>query len=487
MRIREAGGLVRSGAVLVLAVVALVGMLRLPSFVHQLFDPDEAALAAQGISVRDGGTLYVDATDRKPPLVPFLYAGSFAATGSTDLRPVHVLAALALVGAALVVASEARRRDGPEAGWWAAGLCAAGALAFFPVDAQAANFAHFAILPGAAAIVASRRGRWSTALAGGVFLGVAVLCRQSWIIGVVPAMVGAALAGRVRHALVTLAGLAAAIGAVAFVVPFGRFWHWTFSANGGFVLAGAPLGKTAGAFAVTVLTFVALHVTLVALVAMSARRRIGDRLAWRSDIDLWLWVLTGCVSVVAGFRFFGHYWLQVVPPACLLAAPLAVRLQPRLRRLAVAGVALPTIAAFAAAWTPSTFRHLQSPRRLASYADAHTRAGRPVMVWGTFPEVYWAADRPPGGALVHDDFVTGKSGGRPSSPKTIADATPGAYEDLLHQLRRRPPDLILDTSTADLRGYGAYPIRLFGTLRRFVDRHYRRAAVVDRVVIYRRR
>ncbi len=468
-------------------MVALVAVLRLPSFVHQLFDPDEAALAAQGISVRDGGTLYVDATDRKPPLVPFLYAASFAATRSTDLRPLHGIAALALVGAALVVAAEARRRDGPEAGWWAAGLCAAGTLAFFPVDGQAANFAHFAILPGAAAIVACRRGRWPTALAGGVFLGIAVLCRQSWIIGVVPATVGAALAGRARHALAAAAGLAATIATVAAVVPFGRFWHWTFAANSGFVLAGAPVGKTAGAFAVTVLTFIALHVTLVALLGAAARRQLGDRSKWRSDADLWLWLITGAVSVVAGFRFFGHYWLQVVPPACLLAAPLAAPLKPFMRRLAVAGMAVPAVAAFAAAWTPATFRHLPSPRRLASYVDAHSRSGQPVMVWGTFPEVYWTADRPPGGGLVHSDFVTGKSGGRPSSPRTIADATPGAYGDLLGQLRRHPPNLILDTSTAGLRGYGAYPIRLFPTLRRFVDHDYVRAAVVDRVVIYRRR
>ena len=211
------------------------------------------------------------------------------------------------------------------------------------------------------------------------------------------------------------------------IVPFGRFWHWTFSANGGFVLAGAPMGKTAGSFAVTVLIFVGAHVTLVALVGLAARQRLDDRQGWRSDLDLWLWVATGAVSVVAGFRFFGHYWLQVIPPACLLAAPLAVRLQPRLRRLAAAGIAIPALAAFAAAWTPSTFRHLASPSRLAAYVDAHSRPGHPVMVWGTFPEVYWASDRPPGGALVHSDFVTGKSGGRPSSPKTIADATPGAY------------------------------------------------------------
>jgi 4-amino-4-deoxy-L-arabinose transferase-like glycosyltransferase len=192
---------------LVVVVLALVGLLRLPSFTRQLYDPDEAAIAAQAISVRDGGTLYVDAIDRKPPLVPFLYAGSFRLTSSTDLRPLHGLAAVALAGAALIVAAEARRRHGPRAGWWAAGLCGAGAVAFFPVDAQSANFAHFAILPGAAAIVACRRGRWWTAALGGVMLGLAVLCRQSWVVGIVPAMVGAAFSGRLRHALAALAGL----------------------------------------------------------------------------------------------------------------------------------------------------------------------------------------------------------------------------------------------------------------------------------------
>ncbi|MCU1352558.1 MAG: hypothetical protein JWM05_1767, partial [Acidimicrobiales bacterium] len=109
----------RPVAVLVLAVVALVAFVRLPSLVHQLYDPDEAAIAAQAIAIRDGGTLYVDAVDRKPPLPPYLYAASFWLTGNTDLRPLHALAALGLAGAAVVLALEARRRHGEAAGWWA--------------------------------------------------------------------------------------------------------------------------------------------------------------------------------------------------------------------------------------------------------------------------------------------------------------------------------------------------------------------------------
>ncbi|MCU1455579.1 MAG: hypothetical protein JWN46_3725, partial [Acidimicrobiales bacterium] len=343
----------RPVATLVLAVIALVGVVRLPSLRHQLYDPDEAAIAAQAISIRDGGTLYVDAIDRKPPLPPFLYAASFRLTGSTDLRPLHALAALALAGAAVLLALDARRRHGAAAGWWAAVLAVAGAVAFFPVDGQSANYAHFALLPGAGAVVLARRGRTTTALLGGVLLGLAVLCRQSWLIGIVPGALGAALAsgrrdlaGREstahpwRDALAFVVGTVAVIAAVGLVLPFADFWRWTFTNNSGFVTAGVAVGPTLGRLAATVGTFVAFHLALVALVAVAGRRRLAARAEWRSDIDLWLWVASGLVAVVAGFRFFGHYWLQVLPPAVVLGAPLAARLGRRLRPWAAAAAAV---------------------------------------------------------------------------------------------------------------------------------------------------
>ena len=56
---------------------------------------------------------------------------------------------------ARVRCASGRRRN---AGWWAAGLLIAGATALQPTDAQAANFAHLALLPGCGAIVAARIG-----------------------------------------------------------------------------------------------------------------------------------------------------------------------------------------------------------------------------------------------------------------------------------------------------------------------------------------
>ena len=182
VRVRE---LLRPTWVFLAVVVALALVVRTPGYVHQLFDPDEAAIASQAITIRDGGTLYVDAIDRKPPLPPFVYEASFRLTGSTDLRPLHLVAALGLAGAALVLGLDARRRHGARAGWWAALLTVGGAVAFFPVDAQAANYAHLALFPGAVAVVWARRGTVPASALAGAALGVAVLSRQSWIAGIV--------------------------------------------------------------------------------------------------------------------------------------------------------------------------------------------------------------------------------------------------------------------------------------------------------------
>ena len=475
-----------------LGTVVLTAAVRLPSFVHGLFDPDEASIGVQAIGLRHGATLYVDVADRKPPIPPVLYAAVFRLLGSVDLRPLHVLAALFLVGAALVLSLDARRRFGTTAAWVVAVLTVVGAVAFMPADGQAANFAHFALLPGAAAVVWCRRGSTRWALLGGLALGLAVLCRQSWIVGIVPAVVGAMLAGKRRDGLAVVAGTTVGVLAAALLAPFGDFWRWTFSGNEGFATASASAGPTLARFAGSVALFVALHLVLVAGVALAASRRLSEPRRWRDDVDLWLWLAVGLLAVVTGLRFFGHYWLQTLPVAVVITAavlfdgpdPLAARLGGGARRLGLATVAASGAVAVALGFVPATIRHLPDPDELAAYVDAHSAPGDAVLVWGNLPEVLLAADRQAGGALVHSDFVTGRSGGRPSGPQTLAQATPGAFDQMMGSLRAHPPALVLDTSTADLRGYGDYPLATFPELRHFVDDHYELVGRVDGVDVY---
>lgn len=479
----------RFAAVTVSTVVGLTALLRLPSFLRQLFDPDEAAIATQAIGLVHGGALYIDIIDRKPPVAPWLYALMFRITGSHDLRPLHAVAAVVLVGAALVIAWDVRYRAGPRAAWWAGVLFVAGAVAFVPADAQAANFSQLALLPGAAAIVVARRRPWGAAVAAGVFVGIATLTRQTWAIGVVPAAFAAWWHGGRRwwRPLLVLAGTLATIAAVGLAVPFRLFIHWTFTGNGSLLFDLAKATDAAGSGFASLGLFVVGHLVLCALFGVLVWHVVRNRatLLQREDLDLWIWLGVGLLSVVAGFRFFGHYWMQVLPPLVLLTAPYVNRCSRALRRTFGCLVGATAAVFWVMAWVPNRVHRLPEAGPLVAVVRAETTPSQRIAIWGAYPEVYWESDRLPAGGLILTDFLVGKAAGRIEGPATLHDATPGAVDDYLAALRRRPPELFLDTSTADLRGWGAYPLGVIPPLADFLRTHYRIESVVGGVTVYR--
>src|SRR5262245_66651792 len=65
----------RSTLRLFLVLLALTAVLRTPAFSVDVFNSDETFLATQADVIRDGGKLYEEAADRKPPLVPSVQIG----------------------------------------------------------------------------------------------------------------------------------------------------------------------------------------------------------------------------------------------------------------------------------------------------------------------------------------------------------------------------------------------------------------------------
>jgi hypothetical protein len=256
----------------------------------------------------------------------------------------------------------------------------------------------------------------------------------------------------------------------------------------GFVFAGTSLWSALGRCLASVGGFVMFHPAVMAGVAVAAvafvrsvrQRRIP------ADLDLWLWAGSGLAAWAAGLRFFGHYWLQVVPPLVLLAVPVVARWQGRVRVAAIAAVVIPTFAAWTLLFVPGSFHDRPDPAALAEYVRANTTSKDRVFVWGSYPEVLVAADRLPAGALVHTDFVVGRSGGRGDPATTLSSAVPGAVDIMLDSLHRDPPQLILDTSTTTRLGYSKYPTSLVPALQRFIDGQYERVTSINGVDVYRR-
>ena len=58
------------------------------------------------------------------------------------------------------------------------------------------------------------------------------------------------------------------------------------------------------------------------------------------------------------------------------------------------------------------------------------------------------------------DFLVGKTADVSYGPGTLREATPGVLDEYMDSLTAHPPELFIDTSTAGIRGYGHYPVRL---------------------------
>lgn len=468
-------------------VVALAVVLRLPTFVTRFFDADEAAIGVQGLVVRSGGTLYRDIFDRKPPLPPLAYAAAFSLTESTDVRPMRVLVTVFLALGGVLMAYEAKRRWGSNAhAAWAGTLFVTGAMALFPADSGAANYAHFALLPGAAALLWSRRPQWFWALAAGVAFGLALLTRQSWLLASPAALFSAWRCGRWRNMCLVAVGTASTLSTVALYAPFGAYWEWNFTNSPGFVLAAAGVGISLLRALASSAAFIGFHITMAVCLWITLRQRNPLKAVGREDRDLWLWLLSGLAAVAAGFRFFGHYWLQVLPPLVVLTTPVVASLAGRAQRRAIVGVAAPTLVAFVLLFVPGSFHHRPESTNLATYVHDNSATDDHVFIWGSFPEVLVEAERLPGGALVHTDFVTGRSGGREDPKVTLELATPGALEILLNDLAANPPLLVLDTSTSSDLGYSNYPLSLFPDVAAFVTDNYEHVIDIDGVAVWRR-
>jgi hypothetical protein len=479
-----AGRRYRSFVATTLLFLAVAFALHAPGLSNKVFNSDEAYLATQAQVVNRGGRLYVDTVDRKPPVVPYLYAATFRVTGSDDLLGVRVLAILADVVTALLLAAEARRRFRTERAGVIAGLLFLGSTAaYFAMDVQAANFEVFMLPTMVAAFVLAVRDR---PLGAGVAVALSTLTKQTAATTLLPlAWLGWALRRENRRRLFggwLLLGAGFVVPIVVAALGFGwhDFMHWVFTSNEGYLDANGVVGYVLHRGLVQTLWFVLANLAIVGLCVAAARR-------WREDADLWLWVIAGVIAVGSGLRFFGHYYIQLLPPLALLATrPLARA--PARALAAVAVVAAVPIAYLAVpAYKRDNSTTQRTGRALAAYARAHTGPDARILVWGHLPEVYWRSDRPPATRFETTGFLTGLSGGRPPSRVGMQYAAPEAWDDFDADLRAHPPELIFDLSPADIRNAKYFPPDKFPRFGNYLDRDYRQVATVDGVAVYRPR
>ncbi|CAL9415587.1 hypothetical protein SUDANB105_01738 [Streptomyces sp. enrichment culture] len=454
------------------ALALLACVTRLPSFARPLWNPDEGYLAVQARILAHGGQLYETVVDRKPPLVPWLYEAAFALTGPGSLTTVRVLAILAQLLTAALLASLARRRWGDRAGRTAGVLHLLLSVGLNPEDAQAAGFELF-ILPGtAAAMWCADRRRWGAA---GAAAACAFLAKQTGAAVLLPVLWLCVTSGAARTGLARLAaGAALPVVAAALLTDPAGFLFWTVTGSTAYAtLTGSGLHALTRGVGNAAILAAACAGVLPAVARILRRDRTGAG-------DLWLWLAASAGAVLTGFHFFGHYYLQLVPPLALLAAA-ALRHAPR-ERLARAVLASGCACAAFLAWALTAPRpELAHAQRLAEATARRTEPGDRVLIWGMHPETYWFAGRAPASRYLTAGLLTNYSGGRDGARVGEQHAVDGAWPVFRRELAADAPALIVD----DSRGKPYAPARL-PTLRRLLTDRYEVVGRVDGAVLYAR-
>ncbi len=500
----------RSIAARLALFVALAVLTRASFLTVPFLDLDEAAALVGSWQVLDGGTLYVDFVDNRPPLLYDLYALGQLLFGRGMLA-VRLLAALIVLPLTALAASAFYRHD--RRGLVAGLLYLVYGAAFLAHDMHSVSAEMLMLLPLGWAVALlpgeAEAQRPARVVAAGALVGLAALVRQHaalWLPGLALVVWMAAGSGRVGRRIGGLlllavgfaAPLAAAVAAFTADGAAGELVYWTLTHNLGYAADPIPLKEALERAATYLLPFLIVTGPLW-WAGWQSRPLFHSRHARLLVTGL---VVLSLPAAFVGFRFFPHYFVQLYLPLALAAAPwTATALKRPLSRAARVAVAWPLVV-LVGFTVANTVLYRGSVRvyeetlpvfqRVATRLEEDPCFGKgSLFVWGFAPQLYAEARLPPASRfVVPQASVTGYvPGRRPSRPGAV-DA-PGLvrqehWDLLMEDLERRRPVFVLDTAPAGLHGWDRYPITDFPRLDRFVRSGYRTVADIDDVWIWRR-
>jgi len=486
-----------------LGIVFLTIAIRLPSLVHPQPIDSEAMYSVVANEIVDGGRPYIDAVERKPPLLFLTYAAIFKIAGEFNWKALHFVALVwtlcAMAGLYATGSELFDRRVGLIAALFYCVFQPWGTWKNQSFDGE--MLMNVPIIWAWA--IAFRRS--STRLrpelfAAGALLSVAFLLKQPAAIATVPLGVylllssyrasrGLTSTDSILQATMLTLGFSVTLGLVMIVVWKQGILHEAFY----WTMAGHDVPHVFWQKGiVTTLAFIAACSPLV-FGAVMASRRNGKIWAGRAPERKALLGLlaASAVGAAAGARFYPHYYVQLIPPLALLAAPYyaelwSCRIQPLhwlLRpRVTYAWVALTIIVFSILQWAGLTQR--RAPSEAGRYLLTHSAPDDRIFVWGQSAKIYLEAHRRPACRYITTFPLTGLVFGGPIPGfDTRYRIVPGAWTTLKQDFEKTPPAYIVDLSSET----GAlYPIRDFPILAELLSQRYQPIARTAEGTIYQR-
>jgi hypothetical protein len=275
---------------------------------------------------------------------------------------------------------------------------------------------------------------------------------------------------------------------VALAMGPAQLVYWAVLGNGSYVGLDTASALVLAMFAVMTFAWVACNLPLLWRMPQAWRDRGVPAKDGQTDTDLWLWVLSAAVSVAIGFRFFGHYYMQLVPPVTLLAAGALARSSRKAARVTIAATVASAVLFSFAGYVMHPFGGEPQYEKVSAYLAANAHADDAILVWGSAPEIYWASGlRPATRFITTNQFLAGNYPGRTQTSVPASDVDPQLWSYFYADFEAHPPRYILDTSPAKVRGAEHSPMSEFPEFNRIVERDYRYVRSIDGIAVYEAR
>jgi hypothetical protein len=361
-----------------------------------------------------------------------------------------------------------------------------------------------------------RRRTALSALASGLLAGIALLFNLKALLAF-PALLiaaagwGGALGWRRAPLWLASAALMPTLTAIDFWTrgALGDAWFWNVSGNVRYAALGLPLGAT-GVSGGVLYGLPRLLLFGLATIPFWAGAAVAARRAWRNPtlgpapLVALAWLAGSLVGACLGGRFYGHYFIALLPPLAWLASgPMAALFDRRIneappmiswtRRATVVLLVLPVLGLTIAGWIRIAGGHLDALHpevsEVARAVRERTAAGDRIFVWGYWPQLYYVAGRPPATRFVFPQTLSGYVPGRPDlldRPPDDRHVVEAHWSQWAEDMARHPAELIIDTAPAAIHYWERYPMQRYAPLARLIEERYRLETTVAGVDIYRR-
>jgi 4-amino-4-deoxy-L-arabinose transferase-like glycosyltransferase len=514
-----------------LFVLGVILVLRLPAFWTPILDVDESQFAGFADWLLAGGKPYLSSLDTKPLGIYWFYAAIFWLFGRNNMIAVHIVTALWVwltAMACYLIASELFSR---RAGFWAALFYAVFTTTYVPkfISTSIVVVMMFPLTASICCAVLWERRRklgymwlagvlWGTACLFKYQAGINVVVMGVYLLAVRPLIARSVREIRIREFLSFAFG--GALVAVIFALylkwigVLDDFLFWSIRGSFAYIGAGQELGRFWTKLGLRGGAFVASTLLIWILAALQTARAVGglktpEGRERRAEHLIIIWLLFSFVPVITGGKFYGHYFIQLLPALCVLASgPTATFMEKFrcsesgvLRRitfaLIIAGIIVPSAGFFIARIEADRIYSAtgeENPKKyiaIADYIRENSDEDDTIFVWGFATPIYFFSNRLGASRFLWCDWLTGRAPGTDAAKDPDFDSsahiTPGSWELFFEDMDRNRPVYFIDTSPGDHHDYGKYPIDKFPALKAYLDENFVLETSLDGAHIYRRK